>query len=280
MTNKNDLKKEVSMWDRRLQLLKEKKARLGYSADPSVDTEIEEIEAKLIELQAELREIGDIEDIPASIDGFSSRKRQYQIAFYWATDGRKANLSRFDLSGTDLRTVDLVRANLSLANLSKSDLRMADLSGADLRMADLSGADLRQAILLHSDLTRANLVGANLSEAILQEANLTEANLVGANLSEAILQEANLTEANLIGANLNGTTLTMSRLREIKYDRTTTWPTYYKLQRAFFNPVTLLGSIFGFFVGICVDEGIVEMAIGGILGMIVVVIVSFLLDRH
>ena len=84
--------------------------------------------------------------------------------------GKRANLSRADLSG----------ANLSRANLFGANLSRADLSGADLSGANLFGANLFRA-----NLSRANLFGANLSRANLFEANLFEANLSRANLSGA-----------------------------------------------------------------------------------------------
>ena len=70
---------------------------------------------------------------------------------------QRANLSRANLRGADLRGANLSRANLiganlSGANLSEADLRSADLSGANLSEADLRGADLRGA-----NLSRANL---------------------------------------------------------------------------------------------------------------------------
>jgi hypothetical protein len=62
--------------------------------------------------------------------------------------GKRANLSRANLSGANLS-----RANLSGANLSRANLSGADLSGANLYSADLSGANL----------SRANLPGAKIN---------------------------------------------------------------------------------------------------------------------
>ena len=69
--------------------------------------------------------------------------------------GKRANLSRSDLSGAYL-----YGANLSGANLSRSDLSGAYLYGADLSRADLSGA-----YLYGADLSGADLSGADLSRA-------------------------------------------------------------------------------------------------------------------
>ena len=68
--------------------------------------------------------------------------------------GKRANLSRADLS----------RADLFGANLSGAYLFGADLSGAYLFGADLFGADLSGANLSRADLSGANLFGADYIE--------------------------------------------------------------------------------------------------------------------
>ena len=93
--------------------------------------------------------------------------------------GKRANLSRADLSGANLS-----RANLFGANLSRADLSRANLSRADLSGANLFGANLFRANLFGANLFGANLFGANLFEANLFGANLFEANLSGANYIE------------------------------------------------------------------------------------------------
>jgi len=71
---------------------------------------------------------------------------------------------------------------------------VCDLSGANLRMVNLGGAKLKGA-----DLYEANLTGA-----LLRKANLGYANLKGADLTEAELDEADLSNADLTGANIEG----------------------------------------------------------------------------
>ena len=88
-------------------------------------------------------------------------------------EGRRADLSKANLSKADLSGADLSRANLSGADLSGADLSKADLSGADLFRADLSKADLSKANLSGADLSKANLSGADLSGADLSKADLT-----------------------------------------------------------------------------------------------------------
>lgn len=97
--------------------------------------------------------------------------------------------------------------NLKGANLSGRDLRSVNLSGADLTGADLSGCDLRLA-----DLSSAKLTGANLQDADLRNADLTNADLTGANLADADLRQVDLSTAQLAGANLSGVDLRDAQL--------------------------------------------------------------------
>lgn len=74
--------------------------------------------------------------------------------------GPKANLS-----GADLKDIELIGANLRAANLTGADLRRANLSETDLRNADLSKAKLGE-----TDLRKANLSTAILTDSDLREA--------------------------------------------------------------------------------------------------------------
>ncbi len=112
-----------------------------------------------------------------------------------------------DLSGADLKGIDLSRGNLVEVSLGWADLRKADLSKCDLFDAGLAGANLSGANLARADLTRAGLAGANLREANLTGANLNEALLREVDLSGADLRWSNLSEANLEGANLSEATV-------------------------------------------------------------------------
>lgn len=71
--------------------------------------------------------------------------------------GDRADLSGTDLRGVNLRGTDLSGANLNGANLRGTDLSVANLNGTDLRGVDLSWADLSE-----TDLSGADLSGADL----------------------------------------------------------------------------------------------------------------------
>lgn len=130
-----------------------------------------------------------------------------------------ANFRGSDLSGADLRDADLSGTNfanavLTGANLYKLDLRTATLKGAVLDKADLTAAKLNfldlsggMSLLEGVNLKLADLTGANLSGADLTNADLTSALLYGADLSRAFMGGAVLSHAQLGGANLIGTHL-------------------------------------------------------------------------
>lgn len=109
---------------------------------------------------------------------------------------------RPDLSGAELRQVDLGGINLMGADLSACDLGGANLMGADLSVCDLGGANLSGAYLSEANFFEADLSEAFLSEAYLFEANLSRVNLNGADLQWVYLGQADLSGAYLIGVNL------------------------------------------------------------------------------
>src|SRR6266536_1751568 len=94
---------------------------------------------------------------------------------------------QLDVSGQDLRGIDLMNCNLEGADLSQARVCEANLCGARLSKADLHGADLRGTYLCWADLRGANLSEADLREADLVWADLQEADLCGADLSWASL---------------------------------------------------------------------------------------------
>jgi formylglycine-generating enzyme required for sulfatase activity len=57
VSNKDDLQNKLTLWQRRLQKLKEQQARKGIDTEPHILLEIEDIEATIEKLQAELAEL-------------------------------------------------------------------------------------------------------------------------------------------------------------------------------------------------------------------------------
>lgn len=95
----------------------------------------------------------------------------------------------------DLSRVYLLEADLSGANLRGVNLSGACLIDTNLKEADLQGADFRGAYG-----NRANLESANLHQVDLRQANLSEAILTRANLSQVKAARTDFSNADLTGA--------------------------------------------------------------------------------
>lgn len=122
------------------------------------------------------------------------RKRDIAIWNKWREEHPDI---RPDLSGTDLRRVDLKNAFLQGVIFDDANLRGTDLSNADLRRADFHRANLVLTHLSAANLTEADFSGANLCDADLSGANLCKANFSDAELVGALLQGADLNRAKL-----------------------------------------------------------------------------------
>ena len=114
---------------------------------------------------------------------------------------------QLDVSGQDLRGINLMNCNLRGVNMSQARVCEANLCGARLSKADLHGADLRGTYLCWADLRGANLYEADLREADLSWADLQETDLRGVHLERATLYGAFLGRADLRGAFLDKTDL-------------------------------------------------------------------------
>jgi len=104
--------------------------------------------------------------------------------------GQRADLSGLDLRRMDLRKRVLNHAGLADTVLSGADMRQAGLVGANLVRADLRNADLTNADLRDAELSDADLRGANLTGAKLRGADLWRANLRGCIIAPKTLHEA------------------------------------------------------------------------------------------
>jgi uncharacterized protein YjbI with pentapeptide repeats len=107
----------------------------------------------------------------------------------------KSDFAGGNLTGTNLRGLDLSESNFFRANFRGADLTDVDLSDSNLEGIKLSGADLSGAYLENS----------NLRFAYCQGTSFALCNLIGADLSYGYLVNTNLTNANLTNANTEGT---------------------------------------------------------------------------
>ncbi|MGF1507808.1 MAG: hypothetical protein GYB64_14530 [Chloroflexi bacterium] len=192
----------------------------------AIERRLDEIQALLLRL-VELQTGGEVDDLPeANLQtvhevlnelgaevAYDPLEIQYQLARDWAEGDRAEEMAEFDLSGRNLRGVDLKDAVLTRANLAKADLTgaklmraaldEADLSRCRLDRADLSGASMEGADLTFAHVTYCKLEGTNLRFALLTRANMNGANLSSTNLAGAQLNRAILTRANLTDAQVS-----------------------------------------------------------------------------
>jgi uncharacterized protein YjbI with pentapeptide repeats len=145
------------------------------------------------------------------IDEFNKIRKQTYILL----DCHDLNLSGLNLRRVDLHDANIRDAKLEDAKLSTANLTKADLRGANLSRAILNGANLSRAILNGANLSRANLSGANLSRADITDAQVVKANFNNANLRQTSFQRSNLcrsvfTKADLFISYFNDADLTES----------------------------------------------------------------------
>ena len=133
----------------------------------------------------------------------------------------KGDFAGKDLSGLDLRRVDLVGANFSCANLQGTNFGGANLCGANFSRANLAGANFQKANLRGDhrgqdyrfeyprNFTRPGILFR--AQTFFVCADLSYANLPELDLSEVDFSGATLKHANLRGSSfvpgMSGTTL-------------------------------------------------------------------------
>lgn len=120
-----------------------------------------------------------------------------------------------DLTGAELRGIQLGRTDLSDATFVDTKLSGATFTAATLDHTDFTRADLSRADLESVQSTRADFTGADLTGAVLTRATLRE----------ACLRDARLTGADVSGADFTGATLDGAELGSMVFSDTTRWPT-------------------------------------------------------
>jgi len=129
-----------------------------------------------------------------------------------------ANLVNADLTGLDLRKIDLYGANLERANLTDADIRGASFAFTNLTCARLNNVVGDAADFSFARLTKADCRSASFTECtfecataegvILDDATLTSSSFSGTILRYATLRRARLREANLTQTDLRYATIT------------------------------------------------------------------------
>jgi len=122
------------------------------------------------------------------------------------------NLSKVNLKGKNLNSVDLRFAILLGADLSNADLRNANLDGVDLRQVNLDGAILSFADFTNSKLDGIDLSNFDLTGTVFNGVDFRKINLSNINLSGAILKNVNFSNLDLTGTDLSFSDLIGSNL--------------------------------------------------------------------
>lgn len=157
-----------------------------------------------------------------------------------ATDGQRPeiNLAGACLTRARLERADLQSANLHRADLEGSNLRNANLTEADLTQATMVAADLQDAVANRASFVQAQMRDANCLRTSLDHARLTGADCTDVSFFNASCRGANLNGigriktvymSDLTGANLSGTDLSAAnmfatKLDQVYWDSSTTWP--------------------------------------------------------
>lgn len=115
-----------------------------------------------------------------------------------------------DLSGLDLRNLDLAALNFKKAKLAKADLFGSDLTGANLSGVNLKSARLDRVTLIKSRFDGANLTGATM----LRPTSFS-------NMSETLSEASSFVGVTMSGAKvfgqLNGFNFQGSNLRDVTF---------------------------------------------------------------
>lgn len=132
-------------------------------------------------------------------------------------DLRNLDLHGLTLTGLDLSRADLRGANLSKSNFSGTDLSRAKLDGADLTDAMFSGADIAGASFRGAKMDGVQFNGISLAHSSFDGAalrailvhgcsgcDLSHMDLRGVDLHGVSLSGADFSHSNLSGANLSG----------------------------------------------------------------------------
>jgi len=119
-----------------------------------------------------------------------------------------------DLSGCDLKKIDLAQFDLQAANFEKCTLSNANLTKAKCSKANFKNANLEKAQCKEIDAAGADFTGANMRNCSAENANFKDANFDSADLNGAILKEACLEGADFSGTQIGSSMLNGATFNE------------------------------------------------------------------
>ena len=137
---------------------------------------------------------------------------RYVVPPFW-----EKNLSKIDLSYSNLSGLSFRKVILSQADFRGANLKNAHFYQATLYKADFSGADISEAYIEESSLNQANLTKTDLSKTRIAYSHLEDANLQDANCRETNFQRAQLRGANLHGADFYGARFVATTIEENQF---------------------------------------------------------------
>lgn len=137
---------------------------------------------------------------------------RYVVPPFW-----EKNLSKIDLSYSNLSGLSFRKVILSQADFRGTNLKNANFYQATLYKADFSRADISEACIEESSLNQANLTKADLSKTRIAYSHLEDANLQDANCQETHFQQTQLQGANLYGADFYGARFVATTIEENQF---------------------------------------------------------------
>ena len=142
---------------------------------------------------------------------------RYIVPPFWEKNLSKIDLSYSNLSGLYFREVNLSQADFRGANLKNTHFYWATLFDADFSGADISEANIEESSLVQANLTKVNLFKTAIAYSNLEDANLQDANCQETNFQRTQLQGANLHGADFYGARFVATTIEENQLTHIRF---------------------------------------------------------------
>ena len=142
---------------------------------------------------------------------------RYVVPPFWEKNLSKINLSYSNLSGLSFREVNLSQADFRGANLKNTRFYWANLFEADFSGADISEANIEESSLVQANLTKANLFKTDMAYSRLSGVDLQDANCQKTNFRHTKLQGANLRGADFHGANFLDATIEENQLPYIRF---------------------------------------------------------------
>lgn len=142
---------------------------------------------------------------------------RYIVPPFWEKNLSKIDLSYSNLSGLYFREVNLSQADFRGANLKNTHFYWATLFDADFSGADISEANIEESSLVQANLTKVNLFKTAIAYSNLEDANLQDANCQKTNFQRTQLQGANLHGADFYGARFVATTIEENQFIHIRF---------------------------------------------------------------